>query len=79
MGRREARCWRCGSESCRAPVQNLVYQAPLAGLFGGRGATDVGGTLVINPIAGQNGIWEYGAFTLPRCDTAGASPLCNPR
>lgn len=51
----------------------------VAGLFGGRGATDVGGTLVINPIAGQNGIWEYGAFTLPRCDTAGASPLCNPR
>jgi hypothetical protein len=51
----------------------------VAGLFGGRGATDVGGTLVINPIGGESDIWEYGAFTLPRCDTAGASPLCNPR
>jgi hypothetical protein len=51
----------------------------VAGLFGGRGATDVGGTLVINPIRGESNIWEYGVFALPRCDTAGASPLCNPR
>ncbi len=51
----------------------------VAGLFGGRGATDIAGTLVINPIEGEDGIWEYGVFTLPRCDTAGASPLCNPR
>lgn len=51
----------------------------VAGLFGGRGATDIAGTLVINPISGEDNIWEYGVFTLPRCDTAGASPLCNPR
>lgn len=50
-----------------------------AGAFGGSGATDVAGVLWLNPIQGQSGIWEYGAFNLPRCDLAGASPLCVPR
>lgn len=49
------------------------------GAFGGTGATDVAGVLWLHPIQGQNGIWEYGAFNLPRCDVAGASPLCKPR
>jgi hypothetical protein len=49
-----------------------------AGLFGGAGATDVAGVLVINPLS-DTGIWEYGAFNLPRCDLAGSSPLCVPR
>lgn len=49
------------------------------GLFGGSGATDVAGAIVINPIAGEDGIWEYGLFNLPRCGTAGDSPLCDPR
>ena len=50
-----------------------------AGAFGGNGATDVAGVLWLNPISGENGIWEYGAFNLPRCDMAGSSPLCTPR
>ncbi|MGB8812482.1 MAG: hypothetical protein WCC57_04795 [Paracoccaceae bacterium] len=49
------------------------------GLFGGTGATDVAGAIVINPIEGESGIWEYGVFNLPRCDLAGASALCIPR
>jgi len=49
------------------------------GLFGGGGASDVAGAIVINPIPGENGIWEYGVFNLPRCDLAGASALCIPR
>lgn len=49
------------------------------GMFGGVGATDIGGAIVINPIAGNRGTWEYGVFNLPRCDLAGASPLCVPR
>lgn len=42
-------------------------------------ATDVAGVLVFNPIEGQSGVWEYGTFNLPRCDLAGASPICLPR
>lgn len=49
------------------------------GAFGGTGASDVAGVLIINPITSQNGIWEFGAFNLPRCDLAGASPICTPR
>ena len=48
------------------------------GVFGGLNASDVAGVLVINPISGQSGVWEYGAFNLPRCDMAGASPICLP-
>jgi hypothetical protein len=47
-----------------------------AGAFGGTGGTDVAGVLWLNPIDGQSGIWENGAFNLPRCDMAGSSPLC---
>lgn len=49
------------------------------GLFGGLQGSDVAGVLWLHPIPGQNGIWEYGTFNLPRCDMAGASPLCSPR
>lgn len=49
------------------------------GLFGGAQASDVAGAIVINPIEGETGIWEYGVFNLPRCDLAGASALCIPR
>lgn len=49
-----------------------------AGLFGGIGATDVAGVLVFNPLTGASPE-EFGVFNLPRCDTAGASPLCVPR
>lgn len=49
------------------------------GAFGGTGATDVAGVLWVNPIDGENGVWESGAFNLPRCDVAGSSPLCIPR
>jgi hypothetical protein len=49
------------------------------GAFGGTGASDVAGVLLINPIEGESGIWEFGAFNLPRCDLAGAAPLCAPR
>ncbi|NEY91664.1 hypothetical protein [Tabrizicola oligotrophica] len=49
------------------------------GAFGGTGASDVAGVIWVNPIDGQDGIWEYGAFNLPRCDLAGASPICDPR
>ena len=49
-----------------------------AGLFGGIGATDVAGVIVIKPFA-TNSPKEYGVFNLPRCDLAGASPLCVPR
>lgn len=48
-----------------------------AGAFGGNGATDVAGVLVFNPIDDPN-VWEYGVLNLPRCDLAGASPLCVP-
>lgn len=50
-----------------------------AGAFGGLQASDVAGVLWLNPITGQTGISEYGVFNLPRCDLAGASPLCIPR
>ena len=50
-----------------------------AGAFGGIRATDVAGVLWLHPIDGQQGIWETGAFNLPRCDVAGSSPLCVPR
>lgn len=50
-----------------------------AGTFGGIHASDVAGVLWLNPIQGQQYIWEYGTFNLPRCDLAGASPLCTPR
>lgn len=49
------------------------------GAFGGSGATDVAAVLWLNPIDGESGIWEYGTLNLPRCDLAGASPLCVPR
>lgn len=49
------------------------------GAFGGAGATDVAGVLWLNPIKGENGIWEQGTFNLPRCDLPGNSPLCTPR
>jgi hypothetical protein len=49
------------------------------GAFGGSGASDVAGVIWINPIQGQSGIFEYGVFNLPRCDLAGASPICTPR
>jgi hypothetical protein len=49
------------------------------GAFGGTNASDVAGVILINPIRGQNAIWEFGAFNLPRCDLAGSSPLCLPR
>ncbi|MDT8854317.1 hypothetical protein RNZ50_04540 [Paracoccaceae bacterium Fryx2] len=49
------------------------------GMFGGEGASDIAGAIVLNPIPGETGIWEYGVFNLPRCDLAGASPLCVPR
>lgn len=49
-----------------------------AGAFGGNGATDVAGVLVFNPVNDPH-IWEYGVLNLPRCDLAGASPLCVPR
>jgi hypothetical protein len=49
------------------------------GMFGGTGASDIAGAIVINPIPGNKGIWEYGVFNLPRCDLAGASALCVPR
>ncbi len=50
-----------------------------AGAFGGLEASDVAGVLWLNPISGQSTIFEYGVFNLPRCDLAGASPLCIPR
>ncbi len=50
-----------------------------AGAFGGLEASDVAGVLWLNPVSGQSGIFEYGTFNLPRCDLAGASPLCVPR
>lgn len=46
------------------------------GIFAGAGATDVAGAIVINPIRGENLIWEYGGFALPRCGEPGAGPLC---
>ena len=49
------------------------------GAFGGQGASDVAGVIWVNPIVGENGIHEYGTFNLPRCDLAGASPICRPR
>ncbi|VDC28562.1 hypothetical protein [Pseudogemmobacter humi] len=49
-----------------------------AGNFGGNGATDVAGVIYISPI-GRDGVHEYGVFNIPRCDTAGASPICTPR
>lgn len=49
------------------------------GAFGGTGASDVAGVIWVTPIDGQTGIHEYGVFNLPRCDLAGASPICAPR
>ena len=49
------------------------------GAFGGTGASDVAGVIWVNPIPGESGIHEYGTFNLPRCDLAGASPICDPR
>lgn len=49
------------------------------GAFGGAGASDVAGVIWVDPISGQSGIHEYGAFNLPRCDLAGRSPICDPR
>lgn len=48
------------------------------GLFGGLDASDVAGVLWVNPVRGNNGLWEHGVFNLPRCDLAGDAPLCNP-
>jgi len=47
------------------------------GVFSGQ-ASDVAGAIIINPLPGNRGIWEHGVFNLPRCDMAGASPLCTP-
>ncbi len=49
------------------------------GAFGGIGASDVAGVIWVNPIPGERDIHEYGTFNLPRCDLAGASPICSPR
>ena len=49
-----------------------------AGLFAANG-TDVAAVMWLHPIEGQDGIWEYGTINLPRCDLAGAAPLCVPR
>lgn len=49
------------------------------GTFGGLNASDVAGVLWLHPIPNQTGIWEMGTFNLPRCDLAGASPICTPR
>jgi hypothetical protein len=46
------------------------------GLFGGIDATDVAGALVINPVEGEDGIWEFGVFNIARCGTAGAGAFC---
>lgn len=46
------------------------------GLFGGLDASDVAGALVINPIDGEDGIWEFGVFNIARCGTAGAGGFC---
>lgn len=46
------------------------------GLFGGTDASDVAGVLVINPIAGEETLWEHGAFVLPRCGTSGDAATC---
>lgn len=52
----------------------------VAGLFGGRAASDIAATLVINPIQGEQYIWEYGVMNIPRCGTTGAtSPICSER
>lgn len=56
-----------------APGQSI---GNYAGAFGGDGATDVAGALLINPIEGENGIWEFGVWNLPACGTAGEGPLC---
>ena len=58
------------------PYQSI---GDVAGEFGGTGASDVAGVLIINPIPGNDSLWEYGVFNLPRCDLAGASPICSPR
>jgi len=60
------------------PDQPQPQVGNYAGLFGGINATDVAGVLVFNPFGGSTPN-EYGVFNLPRCDTAGASPLCVPR
>lgn len=50
----------------------------VGGLFGGSGATDVAGAIVINPL-GQDSETEIGVFNLPRCGTQGDSPICDNR
>lgn len=50
----------------------------VGGLFGGNGATDVAGAIVINPL-GQDSETEIGIFNLPRCGTQGDSPICDNR
>lgn len=59
--------------SPNSPVGNY------GGLFGGLDASDVAGVLWVNPVRGNNGLWEHGVFNLPRCDQAGAASLCTPR
>lgn len=63
-------------EYARAPD---VVAGSYDGAFGGDGASDVAGVIWVNPIQGESGIHEYGTFNLPRCDLAGASPICTPR
>lgn len=46
------------------------------GLFGGVGASDLAGVLVIRPIADEDQIFEHGVFVLPKCGTPGDSALC---
>lgn len=46
------------------------------GMLGGAGATEVAGVIVITPYISTDTIHEYGAFVLPGCATANASPTC---
>lgn len=50
----------------------------VGGIFGGNGATDVAGAIVINPL-GQDSETEIGIFNLPRCGTKGDAALCDNR
>lgn len=55
---------------------DLTQIGSYGGIFGGTDASDVAGVLVINPISGEDAVWEHGAFVLPRCGTTGAAASC---
>ena len=58
--------------------RSLVPVGTYGGLFGGKDATEVAGTLfVTDHITGLNQIEEYGLFVLSQCGTANADPICN--